>query len=135
MKFKLLVMALAPSVSLWAQDSPSTSTPNATPKPVAKGCCHHSADAKDGMACHHTTGDAKDAAGCCGEMKNGKSCCAGMAKNAKACNGKDMKKCMKECKKNGGCAEGKCCGAGSEKSAMNCCGSKCTGHQQAASIT
>lgn len=123
MKFRLLAVILTLSLVCWAQDTPSASTPNSTPAP-AKSCCHHaSADAKDTMSC-------------CGgnkcQMKEGKSCCAGMdMKDAKSCSGKDMKKCMKQCKKNGGCADGKCCGAAAEKSAMNCCGTKCASHAHA----
>jgi hypothetical protein len=78
---------------------------------------------------------------CCGkdkcQMKDGKSCCAGMeAKDAKSCcTGKDMKACMKKCKKNGGCTDGKCCGAAGVRSAMNCCDDKCERHQHAASAS
>ncbi len=123
MKFRLFAMILTLSLVGWAQDNPSASAPNSTPAP-AKSCCHHA------------SGDAKDAASCCGDnkcqMKDGKSCCAGMdMKNAKSGSGKDMKKCMKQCKKNGGCADGKCCGSGGEKSAMNCCGTKCERHAHA----
>jgi len=126
MKFRLFAMILALSLVVWAQDNPSASTLNSTPAP-AKSCCHHAST------------DAKDAASCCSgnkcQMKDGKSCCAGMdMKDAKSCSGKDMKKCMKQCKKNGGCADGKCCGAAAgEKSAMNCCGTKCERIVQATS--
>ena len=124
MKFRLIALVLALSFVVWAQDNPSASTPQATPAPETKSCCHHAADAKDAKGCcHHASNDAKDMAGCCGkdkcEMKDGKSCC----------NGKDMKASMKECKKNGGCKDGKCCGAAAEKSAMKCCGDKCERHQ------
>jgi hypothetical protein len=78
-------------------------------------CCHHAtADAKD----------AKDAMNCCGKDQCGK-------KDAKSCcGGKNMKACMKACKKEGACKDGKCCGA-DQKSAMNCCGNKCE-HQEGA---
>ena len=128
MKFKLFAMVLALSMVAWAQENPAASTPNATPAPETKGCCHHAEGAKDAKSCcHHATADAKDAAGCCGkdkcEMKDGKSCCGG----------KDMKACMKQCKKNGCCKDGKCGGEAGEKSAMNCCGNACERHQHAAS--
>src|SRR5271167_1365490 len=115
MKFRLFAMVLALSMVAWGQENPSASTPNATPKPETKSCCHHAADAKDAMACcQHANADAKDAAECCGkdkcEMKDGKSCCSGKA----------MKACMKACKKHGACADGKCCGKAGDKSAMNC---------------
>jgi hypothetical protein len=139
MKFRFLAMILALSLLAWAQESPSTSAPNATPKPEANSCCHHASDMKNGAGCcSHASADAKDAAGCCGgakcQTKAGKSCCAGMATaDAKSFNGKDMKKCMKQCKKNGGCADGKCWGG--EKSAMNCCGTKCEHAVHAASAS
>ena len=139
MKFKLFAMVLALSMVAWAQENPAASTPNATPAPETKSCCHHAAGAKDAKSCcHHATADAKDAAGCCGkdkcQMKDGKSCCAGMEiKGAKSCSGKDMKACMKQCKKNGGCKDGKCCGEAGEKSAMNCSGNGCERLQHAAS--
>lgn len=128
MKFRLFALILAMSLVIWAQENPAASTPNAAPAPETKSCCHHAADAKDGMACcHHASTEAKDAMGCCGkdkcEIKDGKSCCGG----------KDMKASMKECKKNGACKEGKCCSGADHKSAMNCCGTKCEHHQQAAS--
>lgn len=132
MKLRLFAMLLALSLVVWAQGNPAASTPNATPAPEAKSCCHHAADAKDAKGCcHHASADAKDAAGCCGkdnakcEMKDGKSCCAG----------KDMKASMKECKKDGGCKDGKCCGAAGEKSAMNCCSNKCERHEHAGSAS
>ncbi len=127
MKFKLFAMILALSLAAWAQESPSTSTPNSTPAPETKSCCHHTkaGDAKE--CCHHAAADAKDGAGCCGKgkcgMKDGKSCCSG----------KEAKACMKECKKNGGCEEGKCCGAAGDKSAKSCCGTKCERHAPSAS--
>ena len=127
MKFKLFAMVLALSMVAWAQETPAGSTPNATPKPETKSCCHHAAEAKGEMACcHHASADAKDAADCCGkdkcDMKDGKSCCGG----------KDMKACMTACKKNGGCKDGKCCGAAGQKSAMDCCGNKCQRQEHAA---
>ena len=117
MNFRLFAMILTLSLVCWAQDSSSPSTPNSTPVP-AKSCCHHAST------------DAKDAMSCCGgnkcQMKDGKSCCAGMnMKDGKSCSAKDMRKCMKQCKKNGGCTDGKCCGGAGEKSAMNGCGTKC----------
>ena len=128
MKFRLFAMVLALSMVAWAQENPAPSTPNATPAPETKSCCHHAAGAKDGKSCgHHVSADAKDAAGCCGkdkcEMKDGKSCCCG----------KDMKACMKQGQKNGCCKDGKCGVAAGEKSAMNCCGNACERHQHAAS--
>ncbi|MGA9642989.1 MAG: hypothetical protein WBQ72_16450 [Terriglobales bacterium] len=121
-----LVITLALSLAAWTQENPAT--PNATPE--TKSCCHHGSAAAT---------DAKDAAGCCDknkcEMKDGKSCCAGMEmKDGKSCaSGKGMKACMKQCKKNGGCKDGKCCGDMHEKSATktNCCGDKCTRHSAA----
>jgi len=133
MKFRLfaLIAVLALSLVGWAQDTPAApAAPNSTPTPQAapqeKGCCHHDmADMKDGKSCcHHAAADAKDAAACCGkdakcEAKDGKSCCSG----------KDMKAAMKECKKNGGCADGKCGGeAKGDKAKMDCCGNKCEHH-------
>jgi len=120
MKLRLFATVLALSLIVWAQENPTTSTPNATPKPEAKGCCHHASDAKDAMGCcHHSSADAKDAMDCCAKDKcqmKDKSCCAGMAmKDAKSCcAGKDMKACVTKCKKNGCCANGKCCGAAGE---------------------
>ena len=123
MKFKLFAVVLALSLVAWAQENPPASNPNSTPKTETKSCCHHAAGAKDAMACcHHANGDAKEGmdrcgkdAGCCGkEMakcgKDGKSSC-----------GKDRKACAEACKKEGACADGKCCGAKGEKSAMKCC--------------
>jgi hypothetical protein len=126
MKFKLFAMVIVFALAAWAQDNPTTSTPNASQAP-AKSCCHHGADAKDSMACgHHASADAKDAMDCCGkdkcDKKDAKSCCSGK---------KNMKACMKACKKEGACKDGKCCGA-DQKSAMNCCGNKCEHHEHAA---
>jgi hypothetical protein len=128
MKLRLtaLIYILALSLVGWAQETPAAAAaPNSTPAPQANGCCHHNmADMKDGKGCcHHAAADAKDATACCGkdkcEMKDGKSCCEG----------KDMKAAMKECKKNGGCTDGKCCGkAKGDKTAMGCCGSMCERH-------
>ena len=129
MKFRLfaLISVLALSLVGWAQDAPTApAAPNSTPAPQAKSCCHHDmADMKDGKGCcHHAAADAKGATGCCGkdakcEAKDGKSCCSG----------KDMKAAMKECKKNGGCTDGKCCGeTKGDKAAMDCCGNKCERH-------
>ncbi len=125
MKLKLFAMLIVFALAAWAQENPTASTPNASQAP-AKSCCHHAAGAKDTMACcHHATADskdAKDAMDCCGkdqcDKKDAKSCCGG----------KDMKACMKACKKEGACKDGKCCGA-DQKSAMNCCGNKCE-HQE-----
>jgi len=130
MKFRLfaLILILALSLVGWAQEPPAA--PNSTPAPQAQGCCHHNMATKDGKGCcHHAAADAKDATACCSkdkcEMKDGKSCC----------DGKDMKAAMKECQKNGCCADGKCCGDGKscgaakgDKTAMGCCGSKCECH-------
>lgn len=137
MKFRLSALVLALSLIGWAQENPSASTPNAAPAP-GKTCCHHAMGAKDNMGCCHH-GDEKDAASCCGkdkcQAKDGTSCCSGkeMANAKSCCGGKDMKRCMKQCKKNGGCTEGKCCGAAGDKSAMNCCGTKCEHHEHSAS--
>ena len=133
MKFRLFALILALSLVGWAQETPTASaTPNSTPAPQAKGCCHHEvAGMKDGNGCcHHATADAKDAAACCGkdkcEAKDGKSCCEG----------KDMKAAMEQCQKNGGCTDGKCCASGKscgeakgDKTAASCCGDKCERHQ------
>lgn len=140
MKFKLFAMILTLSLVVWAQENPTASSPNATPAPEMKSCCHHATGAKDGKSCgHQASADAKDAAGCCGkgkwEMKDGKSCCAEM-KDGKSCSGgKDMKACMKQCKKNGGCKDGKCGGAAGEKSPINCCGNQCERHEHAVSAS
>lgn len=130
MKLRMLALTLVLSLVAWAQTtSPAPSTPNSTPAPEAKGCCHHMADQKDGKGCcHHAAAEGKDATACCGkgkcDMKDGKSCCEG----------KDMTACMKEGKKDGCCAGGKgCCGGSAEKTAANCCGgNKCEHHPQAA---
>jgi len=121
MKFKVFAVVLALSLMAWAQENPATSNPNSTPK--TKSCCHHGQGEQGAMSCgHHASADGKDAiecckgSGCCGKEgakceKDGKSCCGG----------KDLKAPAKECKKNGGCADGKCCGAKGEKTAMKCC--------------
>jgi len=112
MKFRLFAMILALSLIGWAQENPSTSAPNASQVP-GRSCCHHAIGAKDGKGCCHHA-DAGDAS-CCGANKcsskatdtaNAKPCCAD----------KDMKKCMKECKKDSGC-RGKCCSEASQKTA------------------
>jgi hypothetical protein len=124
MKFKLVVTILVLSLIAWAQENPSGSTPNASPAP-AKSCCHHAANASEAAGCcHHASADTKDTAECCAKGK-----CE--MKNAKCCSGKAMKKCMKECKKNGTCTDGKCCGIAGEKSAKNCCGTQCERHKLA----
>jgi len=140
MKLRCFAIVLALSLAVWAQESPSTSAPNATPKTETKSCCHHSADAKDGMSCcHHANADAKDSPTCCTgnkcDVKDGKSCCGGkeMA-DAKCCVGKDAKKCAEQCKKNGGCKDGKCCG-GEKTSSDNCCGNKCEHVAEAATAS
>ena len=135
MKLRLFAMLLAFSLIAWAQEAPSTPAPNSTPKSEAKSCCHHdhAAAAKDAKGCcHHGSADAKDAAGCCGgkdmakcEKKDGKSCC----------DGKEAKACMEACKKTGGCGDGKCCKEGDGKSAMNCCGNHCAGHEHASTAS
>jgi len=130
MKFRLFAMILALSLLGWAQETPSTSAPNATPTP-GKSCCHQAMDAKDGKGCCHH-GDANSTGACCGTNKC--SAKGGDTANAKSCcTDKDMKKCVKQCKKDGGCG-GKCCGVADEKSAMNCCGNHCAGHEQGAAI-
>ncbi len=125
MKFRMFALFLILALSLvgWAQEMPTApATPNSTPAPQAKGCCHHNmAGMKDGKGCcHHAAADAKDAVACCSkdkcEMKDGKSCC----------DSKDMKAAMTECKKNGCCTDAKCCGeAKGDKTATGCCGNKC----------
>ena len=132
MEFKLFAVVLALSLVAWAQENPASSTPIAAPKAETQNCCHHASNAKGDMACgHHATADAKDGMGCCGKDA---SCCgkdkdmasAKCEKDGKlCCSGKDMKACAKQCKKEGGCADGKCCGAGEKSSAMRCCGDKC----------
>jgi hypothetical protein len=119
MKYRLFSLILTLSLIGWAQETPSTpASPNSTPAAQTEACCHHNAAAQ-----------ADKAAACCGknkcEMKDGKSCC----------NGKAMHAAMKECKKKGSCAEGKCCGDGkgcerSGKNAMECCKSQCEGQPQ-----
>jgi len=133
MKFRLfaLIAILVLSLAGWAQDNPAApAAPNSTPAPKAEGCCHHNmAGMKDGKGCcHHGAKDTKEAMECCGKnkcaAKDGKSCCEGMDKD------KDMKAAMKECKKKGCCKDGKCCGdAKGDKTAMECCGSKCEHHK------
>src|SRR5271166_789488 len=141
MKFRLiaLICILALSLVGWAQETPAApASPDSKPSPQAQGCRHHDmADMKDGKGCcHHGSADAKDGASCCGkdknkcEMKDGKSCC----------NGIDMKAAMKECQKNGCCADGKCCSEGKscgkakgDKTAMGCCGGQCDRHAHAPS--
>jgi hypothetical protein len=129
MKFRMLglISILVLSLVGWTQETPaSSSTPNSSSAAQAKACCQHKmADMKDGEGCCRHAAEGKDAVACCGkdkcEMKDGKSCCAG----------KDMKAAMKECEKNGCCADGKSCGeAKGEKTAMGCCGSKCERHPQ-----
>lgn len=129
MKLRVLALLMVLSLVVWAQGNPAPTAPNSTPAPEAKGCCHHSHDAKAGEGCcHHAKADGKDAAGCCGkdkcEKKDAKSCCAG----------KNMKACMEQCKKDGKgcCGEGKgCCGSADEKAAADCCkGNSCPRHPQ-----
>jgi len=131
MKYRLFSLFLTLSLIGWAQETPSTpASPNSTPAAQTEACCHHNAAAQeDKGCCHPAAGDAKNAAACCGknkcEMKDGKSCC----------NGKAMHAAMKECKKKGSCAEGKCCGDGkgcerSGQNAMECCKSQCEGQPQ-----
>jgi hypothetical protein len=131
MKSRLFALIVVLTLSLvgWAQDTPAApAAPNSTPAPQAQGCCHHNmADMKDGKSCcHHAEANGKEAASCCGkdkakcEANDGKSCCEG----------KDMKAAMKECEKSGSCKDGKCCGnAKGDKTAMDCCGSKCEHHK------
>lgn len=132
MKLKFFALFLALSLIVWAQAPPSPTTPNSTPAPEVKGCCHHGAAMKEGC-CHHAKVDSKDAASCCGDKcqaKAGKSCCES----------KDMKACAKECKKAGSGQQAKCgangkdCSGGSaDKTAAKCCGgNKCERHQEAA---
>ena len=124
MKFRLFAVVLVLSLLAWAQANPAASTNSSDP--ATKNSCPHAA--KDGMTCcHHSSTEAKDAMSCCEgkDMKDAKSCCSP----------KEMKNCMKQCTKDGGCADGKCCGAAGEKSAMNCCGNHCQRHAQAASAS
>jgi len=132
MKFRLLALIVILVLSLvgWTQEAAAPAAPNSTPAPKAESCCHHNmADMKDGKGCcHHAAADAKEAMDCCGKnkcaAKDAKSCCEGMDKN------KDMNVAMKECKKSGCCKDGKCCGdAKGDKTAMECCGSKCEQHK------
>jgi hypothetical protein len=132
MKFRMIALILTLALSLvgWSQDTPAA--PNSSPAPKAEGCCHHNmAEMKDDKGCcHHAAADAKDAASCCSkdkyEMKDGKSCC----------DGKDVKAAMKECKKNGCCADSKSCSKSKgDKTAMNCCGGKCERHPQTPSAS
>ena len=137
MKLRLLALIAILVLSLvgWTQETAAPAAPNSTPAPKAEGCCHHNmADMKDGKSCcHNAAADAKEAMDCCGNnkcaAKDGKSCCEGMDKN------KDMKAAMKECKKSGCCKDGKCCGdTKGDKTAMECCGSKCD-HNQAPAVS
>src|SRR5690348_15287857 len=101
MKFKMIALFLALSLSAWAQ---SATTPNATPQDEPKAGCSD--------CCKHTAGDKdKDTKGCCHEMKaaaDGKmSCCEG--KDGKGCMGKDGMSCMKGEKSEASCGKGKCC--------------------------
>jgi len=136
MKFKLSALILALALVAWAQENSTRATPNATPAPSTRSCCHHAAatgEEKDAKSCcHHASqatdpSAAKSAEECCGKgkcnMKDGKACCAG----------KDTEACMKECKKAGGCTNAKCCGTKAGKSAMECCGGKCERIAQASS--
>jgi hypothetical protein len=133
MKFKMIALFLALSLSAWAQTAttPNPTTPQDTPKAGCSDCCKHMAGDKD-------TKDTKDAKGCCHDMKamgNGKmSCCEG--KDGKACMGKDGMSCMKGEKADASCGKGKCCdmkgGKGccshgdGDKTAMACCsGTQC----------
>lgn len=128
MKLRVFALILALSLVVWAQGTPSASTTNSTPAPETKGCCHHAADMKDGEGCcHHAKAGADGAMACCGkdkcEMKDAKSCCGGKDK--------DMKACMKECKKGN-----KSCGdSGTDKTASNCCGKACSRHEHTPSAS
>lgn len=120
MKLRIFALILTLSMVVWAQGSPAPSAPNSTPAPEAKSCCHHMAEMKDGEGCcHHAKAEGKEAMDCCGkdkcEMKDGKACC----------DGKDMKACMKECKKD----NKSCCASASDKTAKNCCGNSCSRHE------
>ena len=92
MKFKLFAAVLALSLVAWAQENPSGSNPNSTPKMEAKSCCHHAEGAKDGMACCGQDSpccgkDNKDQAKC---EKDGNSCCG--EKSAMNCCGEKCEK-------------------------------------------
>ena len=118
MKLRVFALVLALSFVVWAQGTPAPTAPS-TPAPEAKSCCHHMADMKAGEGCcHHAKAEGKEAMACCGkdkcEKNEAKSCCAG----------KDMKECMKECEKDGGC-----CGSADKKTAAKCCGNSCDRHQ------
>jgi hypothetical protein len=131
MKFRVFALILALSFVVWAQGSPAPAAPNASPAPEAKCCCHHADNVKDGEGCcHHAKAEGKEAMACCGkdkcEKKDAKSCCEG----------KDMKAGAEQCKKEGCCADGKCCAGdkgapATDKSAASCCGNSCSRHQHA----
>jgi hypothetical protein len=116
----MFALILTLSMVVWAQGTSAPSAPNSTPVPEAKSCCHQMDQMKDGESCcHHAKAEAKEAMDCCGkdkcEMKDAKSCCKG----------KNMKACMKECKKD----KNSCCDSANDKTAMNCCGKSCSRHQ------
>jgi hypothetical protein len=130
MKFKMVALFLALSLSAWAQTTttPNPPTPQDPPKAGCTDCCKHMAGDKD----------TKDAKGCCHDMKamgEGKmSCCEG--KDGKACMGKDGTSCMKGEKADASCGKGKCCDmkdgkgccshADGDKTARACCsGTQC----------
>jgi hypothetical protein len=119
MKPRVFALILALSFVVWAQGNPAPAAPN-TPAPEAKACCHHMDNMKDGEdCCHHPKAEGKDAMACCGkdkcEKKDAKSCCEG----------KDMKACMEQCKKDG-------CGSATDKTTAHCCGNSCSRAQHAA---
>ena len=137
MKFRLfaLIAILALSLVGWTQDPLSTPAPNSTPAADAKSCCHHDmAGMKDGMSCcHYDAAGDKEAMSCCGkdkcQAKDAKTCCESMNKAT----AKDTKTAMKQCKKDGCCKDGKCCGAATaDKTAMGGCGNQCEHHKAAA---
>jgi hypothetical protein len=122
MKFKMIALFLALSLSAWAQSAttPNPTTPQDSPKAACSDCCKHMASDKD----------SKDAKGCCHDMKasaDGKTSC---------CEGKDGMSCMKGEKADASCDKGKCCDmkdskgccshADGDKTAMACCsGNQC----------
>src|SRR5215831_4893259 len=109
MKFRIIALILALSVSGWAQtaaqDSPAQSAPQ--PPKAQCACCDKAAESGAGCCHHSKEQDGKSASACCGG-REGSGCC-----------GKGMK-CEKPdaTAKNDGCCGDKPCG-GEGKS---CCG-------------
>jgi len=112
MKFRLLALVLALTMSMWAQTATQNPPPESTPStPKAEcPCCEKMAADSGPGCCHHEKGMGKNAAGCCGG-KQGSGCC-----------GKGMQ-CGKASAKNGGCCGGQSC-----NNAKGCCGKGCGGN-------